>query len=264
MKNIIQNLLFIALMITAATFMSCEIKEEISFNENGSGELAYTYDMSYFLALMPESTEENKSKEKAMDTLIIFNEIINEKSFKDSISRLPLEQREVIESFKDMKMKMKMDPKEKIMIMGFSWDFENINSMTDLFSKMSKAQSLSGEEDKNAEMYNSPMMKTFSGENQKLTYSFNGKYFARNVSLKKPLTEEEKEQFNGMLNMKEGSKEKTDELKYTIVLNFPTPIKTISNKNVKFSNNRKTVEMSYSFFTYLMDPESLSFDLELE
>lgn len=263
MKKTIQNILFIAIVITAATFMSCEIKEEITFNENGSGELAYTYDMSYFLALMPESTEENNSKEKAMDTLIVFNDLMNEKSFKDSISRLPEEQRELMESFKDMKMSMRMDPEEKLMIMSFSWDFENINSMTDLFSKMSKAQSLSGE-DKNSEMYNSPMMKTFSGENQNLKYSYNGKSFSRSVSLKKPLTEEEKEQFNGMLSMKEGSKEKTDELKYTIVLNFPKSIKTISNKNVKFSNNRKTVEMSYSFFTYLMDPESLSFELELE
>jgi len=261
MKKIAQYLFILTVIVASAILTSCEIREEITFNKNGSGEILYTYNMSAIMQMMP-SSEETKNTE-IMDTVIDFHQLMQTKNFRDSINNLNTEQKEAFEAMKDMKMTMKMNSDTKEMIMGFAWGFKNINELTDVFSKIKNAQKLNNKTD-DMGMGDSPLMKNFSGENQDLKFSYNGNMFSRTVTLKEKLSKEDKEQIDNMLKMQEGSEEMLELMKYTIVLNFPKPIKSINNENAVFSNNRKTVEISFPLSTYLYEPNLTSLNVKLK
>ena len=214
------------------------------------------------MTLMPPS--EGDKKEESIDTVLDFGSLMeSNKEFKDSISNLSAEQKQAFEAMKDMKMSMRMNSKTNEMSMGFGWSFNNISELKDAFNKINKAQSFGNNKIDDFGIEDSPLISSMSGENQNIECTYNKKSFTRNVSLKKNLSKEDKEQIESMLNMS-GDGDILNGLKYTIVLNFPKPIKSVNNKNATFSNNRKTVEISYPISTYMYKPDLLSLKVKLK
>lgn len=262
MKNIFQYLFFILIVVFTATLTSCDIREEITFENDGTGSILYTYDLSAVMGIMPTSDANTKED---VDTILDFDQLMSSEEFKkeyeDSIKNLSAEQKEAFDALKGMTMQLKMN--SETWITGFGWSFENINNLKDAFTKINNAQNFqNGNEEEG--MKETPLYKNMSGENQDVKYSFDGNSFTRLVSVKEEISEEDKNKIKKTLKMSGDSEKLLSNLKYTIILNFPKPIKTIDNKNAKFSNNRKTVEINYPIDTYIYKPKLLSLNIKLK
>ncbi len=251
----------IVLVILSILFLNCEIKEEITFNKDGSGELFYTYDMSKMLKEMPES--KNTDADKDMDTIFDFNSLLNDPKFKDSLAALSPEKRKTLESLRMMKMKLKVDSKEKIAEMGFGIQFKKINEIKDFFKKMEEAQKITKPNKKGNPIKESPLFERLSGKDQNVAYNFDGRNFTRTTTMKKKISEESNKEIDKMINSGDKTKELFGVLKYTLILNFPKKVKKINNKNAVLSNGKKTVTISYGLTEYLENPEKLNLEIKL-
>ncbi len=255
------QILFSFIITTFLFLTSCEIKEEITFDENGGGEIYYGYDMS---ALLKEAPINKNSDKKKMDTIFDFNKILNDPKFKDSIAKAKPEEKEILEALKNMKMKMQMDAEAKKMEFGFSFVFKNINDVKDIFGKIKKAQELTKISKQTESVKDKPVFGGLSGENQNIDYAFDGRNFTRKVILKKELTTPEKEKLQKSLSKDDDPfSEIFSHLNYTIVLNFPKKIKKINVKNAVFSNGKKTVTITYKMEDFLMNPKNLDLKVKL-
>ncbi len=249
----------IILAILSILFINCEIKEEITFNKDGSGELFYTYDMSKMLKEIPDSSKAADD----MDTIFDFDKMLNDPKFKDSIAALSPEKRKTLESLRMMKMKMIVNSEEKKAEMGFGFGFKDINKLEDVLKKIQTAQQAVKTKKDGNPIKESPLYDGLSGNNQNVSYSFDGKHFKKSVSLKHKITEKDNKDMDNMVKSQDEISKLFDALKYTIILNFPKKIKKVNNKNAVFSNNHKTVSISYSIDEYLKNPEKLNLEIEL-
>ena len=126
--------LFSILAISLALW-SCEIREEYTFNKDGSGEYQMAFDMSELMSmdLEPDSTK----TEQAVDTLIIFADMLDEK--KDSISQLSAEEQAKLEKLRPMKMRMIMNDTAKQMNIKLTYAFEKLEDLQDFADAVEQA-----------------------------------------------------------------------------------------------------------------------------
>lgn len=252
-----------AFIIILFSILSCEIKEEITINKDGSGEVYYNYDLSKLVKEFKLDTQVKKDGEKPVDTIIDFNQLLNNPKFKDRISSLTPEKKEMLKSLKNMKMKMVMDEANKKMSFGFGFSFKNIDSLKNMFEKIQKAQQFSSNKKQTNMVQDKPIYQGLSGANQDLSYKYNGKIFQRTVKLKKLRTEEEQKEIDKDVKQNDKTDALFNKLKYTIVLHFPKKIKKVNAKIAVFSKDKKTVTISYGLDTYLKNPENLNLKVKL-
>jgi len=258
-----KKIYILSLILISLFFTSCEIKEEITINKDGSGEVFYNYDLSKVIEDFDNNSKPKKDFKKPLDTIYDFNQLINNPKFKDSIASLTPEKKKMIESLKNMKMKMVMDEANKKMEFGFGFTFKNIDSLKNMFDKIQNAQQFTSNKNQTQMVKNKPFYKELSGTNQTLSYHYNGKIFKRMAKLKKPRTEEEEKKIEKDLKANDKIKTLFDNLKYTIILHFPKKIKKVNVKNAVFSKDKKTVTIKYGLGTYLKNPEKLNLVVKL-
>ena len=254
----------ILLFIGTALFLtSCEIKEEITFKEDGSGEVYIGYNMDKMLEEFPNQSK-NKKDKKPIDSIIDFAKIMEDPKFKDSIAKASDKEKETLKELKNLKMRIVADEANKKMEFGFYISFKNIDSVQDVFKKIKEAQKATKQDKKTEMLKDKPVFNSLSGENQKILYSYNGHIFTRNVELKKKISDKDSKEINkSITNDKDPFGKIANSLKYTIVLNFPKKIKKINNKDAIFSNHKKTATISYSLEDYMLHPEMLNLKVKL-
>jgi len=259
MKKIILLFIFsFALFLT-----SCEIKEEITFNEDGSGEIYFGYNMSKLLEELPDQ-KQKKTPKKAIDSIIDFNTLLNDPKFKDSIAKASDEEKAKLETLRNLKMHIIADEANKKMEFGFHFAFKNIDSIKDVFKDLKNAQEVTKLNKKTAMAKDKPTFNSLTGENQKVTYKYDGQFFSRTVALKKELSKKDKTEIDKSLKNDDNPFDKIlNNLKYTIVLNFPKKIKKINVKNAVFSNHKKTVTLTYNLEDFMLRPESINLKVKL-
>jgi hypothetical protein len=222
--------------------------EEITFNKDGSGTYKFNMDMSALMDFANEmdtdSTETEKVYEKK-DTLIYMKDLYE--AYKDSINDLSEAEKEIFETMKDMKIHLMMDEEKSVFIMDALLDFSDIDELADMQRKIEYAQSM--QENKGLES---------KPTNQKVTYHFNKKKFARNVEILK-LSKEEQEAFDQEM---ESAKMFTSGTSYTIKYHFPYAIKSTSLENAKISNNGKTLEYETVMDSIIQNPKLLDFEVK--
>lgn len=243
-----KKIVYLIKLLIFFAFTSCEMTEEITFNENSSGKLSYSYDMSKLMEFIPEDIIEKKT----IDSTIVFKDLLENPEY-----NMTPEERKIIESIKNVTMYAKMDTVKKEAKMSFSWNFKNINENPDFLKKIRQALEIDNP------MAESSIFKSMTGENQKVKYNFDGTKLSRNVTIKKELNEDEIKEFKQMLDQDEKTKGLSDVMKYTIKLNFTKPIKSINSKNVTFTNNKKTVVISYKIEDFLKNPKKLNLEVQL-
>ncbi len=258
-----KKIYILSLILISLFFTSCEIKEEITINKDGSGEVYYGYDLSKLIEEFDNDSKPKKEPKKPLDTIIDFNQLINNPKFKDSIASLTPEKKEMLESLKNMKMKMVMDEAAKKMEFGFGFAFKDIDSLKNMFDKIQKAQQFSSNKNQTKMVKDKPIYQGLSGTNQTLSYHYNGKVFKRTAKLKKTRTEEEQKKLDKDVKENDKIDALFNKLKYTIVLHFPKKIKKVNAKNAVFSKDKKTVTITYGLDTYLKNPEMLNLTVKL-
>ena len=252
MKKIFNILVLSCLVIGGAVLSSCTFTEKIVIEADGSGTYNMDMDMSKFMdfaSSMKESSDDSSESEKifeeVVDSVIYFSEVLEEK--KDSIAKLPLAERLVLESLKDAKMKMYIDEQNSKMLMNFIYDFKSVNDLKEIQKQVSKAYSLS----------NNKENKSSSTPNN-TSYAYTEKSFKRSV-VASGLSKKEKADYDK--SMEEMSMFFAGST-YNIEYHFPKKVKSTTAKNVTFSEDKKTLFISYPFEELLKDESVLDFEVK--
>ncbi len=142
MKNIV------VILLIAFGVLSCEIREEYTFKEDGGGRYEMVLDFSDFMKMK----EENDSTffDQKIDTIIDFAVLLEEK--RDSIANLPEEEQARLQSLEPLKFEMKVNDTTQQMLMNVIYDFEDISELEKFAETIENANiqaldELSGAED---------------------------------------------------------------------------------------------------------------------
>ncbi len=253
----LKNLL--ALSICILIFSSCEIVQEIKFEENGGGKYSLGFDMSEMMK-MGATSKSDSSKAKQLDTLINFSKFLEER--KDSIAKLSKKEREKIELLKDFELYMKSDTATNQLVMNINYYFKDINDLNKFGEKL-KDQNV-----KELDLFNKqlkPKNKKDSSDdafpdfNKSFTTTFTKKKFTRKITekayhdaVKKKDTTMKKD--NPMSNM----------IRFKQRFIFPYKIKSVSNKNVRILSDFKGIEQDANFYEMNNDPTFFDVEVEFE
>ncbi|NNL34107.1 MAG: hypothetical protein HKO80_12950 [Flavobacteriaceae bacterium] len=273
---------FWTLIITVIimSFNSCAVKEQLVFNEDGSGTFLVTYDMSQIMSQMgdafqdigPEDDKEDDEdsteiKEKkpntVIDSIIYFKDIFEQ--YKDSIAQMTDRERYEMETLKDMYMTMKMNEELKMFNYGIGLEFKKVEDLKDIQERVEKAKSFN-EQGEQLDMMKegSPMGKYMGDGDQKVDYYFTETGFSRVTTMPEKAVDDTLDLND---NPEEGDDSFSEELEgsfYSVEITFPKRIKSTSVKDALISEDGKTVSYKVNWADYLKDPKLLDISVEFE
>lgn len=239
----------IVAVISAIFFANCNFTENLYINEDGSGKMSFDVDAS---AIMDMGGDQMKNV-KSMDSTFTFKAFFEAK--KDSIAKLPKADQERLKKMENFSVNMKMQPKEKKFMFSIFTNFKNTSDLVDMMEAMKTIDDMKGK--KKQENPGNPLS-NMSQSNTDLKFTFDGTTFSRKVKVKDAALQKTMADSLGSM------KGMLAAFNYTIKYHFPRKVKSVSNNNALFSEDRKTVIIEYPFTDYLEKPESLSFEVVLE
>jgi len=245
--------LYLVTALVSMFMASCQMTENIDVKEDGSGKISFDVDASELMAMAGDKMmEEGKGKE--IDSTFTFKQLLAEK--KDSIAKLPVAEQERLKKMENMSVNMKMSAKNKEFKMSVFTDFKKASELQDMMQGMKSVKDLEKSPAQDASNPFGGMMK--GADNTELKYSYDGTTFKRTIKIKDKQLFEQTKDTTGMMKMMFGSS------KYTMKYHFPRKVKSVSNPNALFSDDRKTVTVPYSLIYYLEQPEKMSLEVVLD
>ncbi|MES2484801.1 MAG: hypothetical protein V4581_02485 [Bacteroidota bacterium] len=227
---------FVAFLAT-----SCNISENITIGEDGSGVMTMDIDASQLMGMAGGQM----GKEGRIDSTFTFKELYKEKA--DSIAKLPAAEREKFKQLEKIEGKMLMDPETGEFMINFTNKFKNANelgNMMQAMSAVSKSQMQEGAPD-------------MESQNPPTSYFYDGKKFKKTVKVSDKANEVENDSLQMIKAMFEGST-------YTVNYKFPKKIKSVSNKNAVISADKKTVTVVYDLVDYMDKPKDMDIEVIFE
>jgi len=177
----------IVAFIVSFSLISCSISEQIIFNSDGSGKLAYTIDMSKMIELTKDMDKSSKmtkdlaeGTEKDMDSTIVFKDVAAQ--YQKEGKELTPEQIANIEQMKNYSMRMVVNKAKSEMKYVMYTDFATISEVGNVGSVLSSMKNFSGRKTGGLDKAN-------SDGNNEVKFLFDGKNFSRTV-VEKPYVEE--------------------------------------------------------------------------
>lgn len=241
-----------AVAILAITLVSCQFTETLVMNEDGTGTMAISMDLSEMMAFSGEMAQDSSMVKQ--DTIVSFKDLLEQK--KDSIAQLPMVEQKRLKAMENYKMKMVTDPETNKMVIDIFTDFKNISEANDLMKGFDQSQNII------------PGMSNDTpteGEETKeepdvigVSYSYENGKFKRDAYIKDIAAH--KAQVDSLKNAESFMTGISYKVKYT----FPRKIKSTSVEDATFSLDGKTLELQRSFLAYLKDPDVLDIEVELE
>lgn len=244
----------LALGLIMISFSSCQFSENIYINEDGSGKMEFSFDASEIMQMAGDKMA--KDGEKKMDSTISFKEFLKEK--KDSISQLPKDEQEKLKALENFKFHMLMDPETKEMKIDMVTDFINVTELQDMFAALNNAAKLQNKKGIGAANNNNPFSTFGNGGYTDIAYSFSNNVFIRTATVKDEVSYKQMLDSLGDMSMVFNTS------KYKLNYHFPKKIKSVSNDNVMFSSDRKSLTLEFGFMEYLKNPEALNLEVVLE
>jgi len=254
------------LLLGIIIFQSCQIREEISFKEDGSGTYEMAFDMSEFMKMGEVS--DSLPPEPPIDTLINFAAFLDKK--KDSIAKLSKENQTKLEALRPLQFSMKVNDSAKQMAMQLSYEFKalddiykfaeaiktaNIKELNEMTNPMGDFNSDSATDtiQKKNEMSDLFSMAesfktTFS--NTKFTRKITEKAMADALK-KKDTTLKADDPFVDMIRFKQ-------------VYRFPYKVKSVSNKNARILSDFMGIEIEANMYELSNDPEFFNVEVEFQ
>ena len=252
------------ILIIGLTLIGCEIREEYTFNKDGSGEYQMAFDMSELMNMdvEPDSTE----VQQPVDTLIVFSNLLDEK--KDSIAQLDPAEQERLEKLRPLKMRMIVDDSTKQMNIKLSYSFETIDDLKNFSDAVEKAD-IKELDDITAAGQPQQGMATDSVAKQEennvfdMAESFETKFSSKKFSRK--ITEEAR-----MDAVKKKDTTMTaddpfaDMVRFKQVFRFPYRVKAVDNENAKILSDFKGVELEANMYQINNDPDFFNLEVLFE
>ncbi|WP_298898018.1 hypothetical protein [uncultured Psychroserpens sp.] len=257
------------LFVLASLFLltSCNFTEEITFKEDGSGEFMISYDMGEVMKTLEEQMgggQSNEEKEKVkMDSVVYFKHMLVEKA--DSIAKLPQEEQDKLKALENIVMRMKMDEDEGLFNIGIGSSFKSLDELPETLKNIEDAKSLNSKSDPSfSKMGESQVAKASEGMFEYVDFSYDGKTFSRSLKEGYDKSSDDIDALNKEISEMGEAKEMFEAMSYTLVYNFPKPVKSVTNKNAEISKDRKTVRLTMNFIEMIKSPEQMTLDVVLE
>ncbi len=240
----------ITLLVLSITFVSCQFTETMTLNEDGSGRMTISVDLSEMMGMMGEIGKDSTMVKT--DTIISFKEMFEEK--KDSISKLSAKEQQKLKALENYNIHMNMDPEANKMIVDIFSDFKDVSESNDLMSAFEEMDDVL------------PNMGTDDGKkdedgddnNVAVRYSFKKGVFKRDAYIVD--VEKHKAQVDSLASVESFMSVMTYKIKYT----FPRKIKSASVEDAMYSSDGKTIEFERSFVESIKNPDVLDLEVELE
>jgi len=244
----------ILLALSLSLFTACQFKEEVTFNKDGSGEYQLAIDMGGFMSMAngmgkKNDSLKNEKKPEVKDTVIKLADMLSEK--KDSIQQLTKEERETLESLKDLMIKIHMNEPKEEMSVAYVYPFKKASDLDNILEKFKKLEKSRKGKDQMMGGMDQGM------PNAKVSYEFSKKKFHRKVKVVKPAKKEEAAADN---NDKMG--EMMGMFQYKLVYHFPHKIKSVSYKDALLSADGKTLIIEVPMDTIIKNPKLLDFEVK--
>jgi hypothetical protein len=251
-----QKILGLLLIGAALAMTSCETTREITFNDDGSGTLVTTTDMSGLIAIakMSGQGKELDKDEKEIDTTISLDKIV------DSIPDITDEQKKLA---KKGKLGFNLNMGEEKLLTKLQFPFTNAGEISKLDQVSAKIieqtmkKQMGGEGDSSATpIPDDAMPKASMDEYFTITYG-KGLIEKKHIAEKYAKVEDDK----GMQALKEMASEGMP-MNTTLIFNLPKPAKKAEGKNVKLSEDKKKVTIVNSVDDFFDDVTKLEFRIE--
>jgi hypothetical protein len=244
-----------ALIVSAMAMTSCETTREISLNEDGTGTLVTTTDMSGLLAIakMSGQGKELEKDEKALDTTISLEKMV------DSIPDLSVEEKELA---KKGKLGLNLNLADEKMITKLHFPFTQPGEISKLDHLSAKVMEQAMKKQMGGDGENAPPMSPDDMPRASTDDYFTVTYGAGLIE-KKHIAEKyaKLEDDKGMQALKEMSGEGMP-MNTTLIYNLPRPAKKVEGKNAKLSDDKKKVTVTNSVEDFFDDVTKLEFRIE--
>jgi hypothetical protein len=253
MKTLVLSLLTIFTLFLTGCL---ETTQEITINEDGSGTLSTTQDNSALLTLAAQMGQgKDMEKVPAMDSSFSLG------TLSEKLTGLTAEEMQML---KGGTMKLKMNIKEEKFVTGVSFPFTSVSQIPDFNKLTTKAFTEVAKSQMEEQMKNAPAgmnnndMPAASSMDDYYKFEFSNGELTRKVDKSKYAGVESDEFLKGLKQAAGmGLTVKT-----TYVINLPRPAEKAEGKNVKLSNDKKTVTVSASLDDFYDDPASLEFKIK--
>jgi hypothetical protein len=249
MKKLL-GLLFIG---SALALASCETTREISFNNDGSGKLVTTTDMSSLIGIAKMSGKDMDKEDKAIDTSIALETMV------DSIPDLSKDEKELV---KKGVLGLNMNLKEEKLVTKLEFPFSSSAQIEKLDQVSAKVmqQAMKKQAQEGAE--GAPAIPDDDMPKGSMDDYFITTY-GKGVIEKKHI----REKYDSVGNDKtmQALKEMAGQgmpMNTTLIFNLPKPAKKAEGKNVKLSEDKKKVTITNSVDDFFDDVTKLEFKIE--
>lgn len=238
------------LVVLAVTLVSCQFSETMILNEDGTGRMSLTMDMSEMMAMMPmQDTLDMK-----MDSVMSFKKLFEE--MEDSIAKLPKAEQERLKLLESYQMRILMDPEKQKMEYEIFTDFKSVAEANNLMEGLNTSESMSV----------SPMGNNSTPKEKKeaqeqptaVKFTYENNVFKRDAYIK------DAKAFAKMSDSLQALESFMEDAMYSVKYTFPKKIKSVSIEDAKISNDGKTVTFQKSFFAYMKNPDELDVEIILE
>jgi hypothetical protein len=251
MKHILKGLV---LLVTISLAGCLDTVQEITLQADGSGTMVNTTDMSATMAMAKQfGGNEMKELEKMeMDTVIMLSDMV------DAMPDITAEEKAML---KDGTMRIRMNFKDEIFILGISNPFKNTGDVTKLNNITSKIFDQAMEQQMQAQS-NLPGMDENTPKASSMDDYFETEFkkgkMVKTLNKAKYANANQDEYLKGMLDASGfGSP-----MKSTLVINLPTPLKKATGKNLAISDDKKKVTIATTIEDFYDSPEKMEFSIE--
>lgn len=230
---------------------SCEFTETMVLNEDGTGRMELSVDMSEIMAMSGEMAQD--SSMQRMDTVIAFKDIL--KQLGDSIATLSPSEQTRLKAMEDYHIHMFSDPGNNKFVMDVFIEFKNVAEANDLM----KGFDLSSD-------YLQGANKEGNGNGKKdneddiigVKYNYSKGHFSRDAFIR------DEQQHQQQLDSLKQAESFMSGISYKLKYTFPRKIKSTTAKDAAFSLDGKTLELERTFLEYFKNPDIMDLEVELE
>ena len=255
-------------LLVLISIVSCTIKEKMVINENGSGTFSYGFDMAALLKMGGPKSDSTKVS-KNVDTVFTFKEMFAKMS--DSIGKLSMVEKEQLKLLEDFKINLKVNEEKQLFEYNMAFDFASLDSLKNMVSPLKSAEVLSLSDKR----LGGKVSKKSEDENDfRTSFAYDGASFEKKVLDKN--NKEIKNAGSTSKNKKKSAKKEADdefskkmqdmfkECKYSLEYHFPKKIKSISLKDAKISEDKKSFVVEIPIENLKENSDQLGFKVLFE
>ncbi len=226
---------------TLFLLFSCEITQEVHFNNDKSGKYSMSVDMSEIASMQQKNTE-------VIDTTIVVADFIEKN--KDTIAKLSNKEQEAIKLLEGFSFKVKND--SITTKFGFDYNFKDLQELNSMYKKIKSIEDFDKLYSKKKQTnYNNDALENLS---KLFTYKFKGNNFYINA-----MPEYFKKLSNNL-----SIPNLSQMMKFKFIYTFDREVKKIDNKNVKILYNQKGIEIDVNLEDMMNNPEMFNTKIKLK